>query len=299
MRRPVSMLTVLCLTGLVAAAQIQPLGQPAKVQLNVIKRVPVDYYLLTGDQPLTFNISTVSDTGNWLRIYTRLLWQNRQEDKAVYSILFIKGGQRQRFRLETERSNKTLGPAGQQLGKWRSFFVKLMPGDSNFKLVLDNAQSDTVAIRLAFETPAVWERLTVSGGKGLTVITKQGSETMRRSGYYHIIRDEPCEVSFSGSGPVRLRVRLNFDPTMRGEQVFGIAVQEDGKLITERSFRVKKALTLRYEEMSDVVPSVERVLKFDLKPGAHRLKIVLQGTTAKGGALMLERLVKETGYGQD
>ncbi|MCL6466294.1 MAG: hypothetical protein K6T77_06020 [candidate division WOR-3 bacterium] len=283
---PVIGLLVVMING----AQLLPVGQPTKVHLNVIKRVPLDYYLLTREQPLTFNISAVSDTGTWLRVYTRLWWQNRQGDKAAYSILCIQDGQRQRFRLVTERSHKTLGPAGQYLGKWRSFFVKLKSDSATFKLMLDSGQLDTVAVRLAFEAPAVWKTVEVPHRKRLTIVVRQETTTVRRRGYYQIARDEPIEVDVSGS--VRVRVRLNFDPTMRGEQVFGIAVEENGAPIAERSFRVKKALGARYEEVSDVVPSVERVLRFDLNPGVHRLKIILQGTTAKGGALIVERLVK-------
>lgn len=274
-------------------AQTQPVGKPDKVQLSVIRKVPVDYYLLTRERPLVFRVDAVGDTGVWLRVYTRLWWRESL-DKASYSVLFIAGDSSRRFRLETERSNRTVGPAGQPLGKWRSFFVKLSPGDTVVKLLMDSVQ-DTVAIRLSFETPVTWKRVVILGRKELRIVVERNSETVSRNGYYRIHRNEPFEVEFFSPGPVRLRLRLDFDPTMRGEHVFLLGVEEEGKTIIEKSFRVKKALSAHYEEIGDVVPSVERVLRLNLKPGNHRLRIILQGTSARSGALMVERVVDEKG----
>ncbi|MGQ9678132.1 MAG: hypothetical protein ACUVUD_02485, partial [bacterium] len=77
--------------------------------------------------------------------------------------------------------------------------------------------------------------------------------------------------------------------------VFVLEVKEDGKTIIEKSFRVKKALSAHYEEIGDVIPSVERVHRLSLNPGNHRLRIILRGTSAKSGALMVERIVDEKG----
>lgn len=278
---------------MVIGAQIQPVGKPGKVQLSVIRKVPMDYYMLTSGKPLVFGVDAVGDTGVWLRVYTRVWWR-QSVDKASYSILFITGDSSRSFRFETERSNRTLGPEGQPLGKWRSFYVKLTPGDTVFKLLMDSAQ-DTVAIRLSFEVPAKWKRVVIPGRKELTVVVERDSERVSWNGYYRIHRDGPFDVDVFSPGPIRLRVRLDFDPTMRGEQGFVLEVKEDGKTIIEKSFWVKKALFTHYEEIGDVIPSVERVLRLNLEPGNHRLRIILLGTSAKSGALMVERIVDEKG----
>ncbi|MGQ9679114.1 MAG: hypothetical protein ACUVUD_07550, partial [bacterium] len=183
-------LAVLCYE-MAIGAQIQPVGKPGKVQLSVIRKVPVDYYVLTSEKPLVFRVDAVSDTGVWVRVYTRVWWRESVE-KASYSILFIAGDSTRRFLFETERSNRTLGPEGQSLGKWRSFFVKLTPADTIFKLLMDSAQ-DTVAIRLNFEVPASWKNVVIPGRKELRVVVKRDSEAVSRNGYYRIHRDEPFD----------------------------------------------------------------------------------------------------------
>ncbi len=283
----------LLLCGFTVAAEVVPGNGAVKVGLSVVKRVPVDYFLLIRGQPLDFKVSAVPDTGAWLRVYTRVWWGKGEEKEQEYVIAFLGADTVKRFTLRTAVSGSTLGPKGQKVGRWRSFFVRINPGRERFRLLLDSAPKDTVAVRFSFEAPRQWERLKLTGLKRLTLVTEGQGEKNREEGFYQVNCHEPYEFSVKGPCRVRIRARINFDPTMEGSQVFVLKVEEKDGIVLERTLRSKKEHGVYYKEMGNVVPATERRLSFELGDGIHRLRVLINGTVARTGAIAVERLLPE------
>ncbi len=279
--------------GLVLAANIEPENNAVKVGLSVVKRVQVDYFLLTRGQPLDFKLSTVSDTGAWLRVYTRVwLSKDDKDDERRYVISFLSPDSSQRFALKTSISASTFGPGEQRVGRWRSFFVRIKPGIERFRLVLDSAPRDTVGIRFSFQAPRRWERVSLSGLKKLTLVKENHGSEQLEGIFYQIHSNQPYEFELNGPCWVRMRTRLNFDPTMEGNQAFILKVEKKGMVI-ERTLRSKKETGMYYKELADVVAGAERRVSFELADGVHKLKVIITGTVARSGAIMVERLIPE------
>ncbi len=282
---------LLIVIGLVHAVELQPEATYPRVGLSVVRRVVVDYYLLSKNQPIEFKVGVVPDTGCWLRVYTRL-WRPSGEG-GRYSIVFKQGDSIRRFELSTTPSSSTLGPAGQRVGRWRSFFVRLQPGRQRFSLVLDSASSETVAVRLSFQSPRAWDRVQMARLEEVTVIKKRNGDDIRERSYYRWQSGEPFYFTLTGPGKVRLKIRLNFEPVVREGQNFLVRIEDNGRTIVEQTLRVRRDLNARYGEISGVLPSVERQVRFSIGEGVHRIVVVITGAAAKNGVFAVERSANE------
>ncbi|MGQ9707530.1 MAG: hypothetical protein ACUVUR_01475 [bacterium] len=276
-----------------AGAKIEPREKVKQVGLSVIRRVTVDYYLLSRNRPVEFNVTQIPDSGLWLRVYTRLYFSNDATEKGHYSLFFQKRDSIRKFRFETKVSPSTLGPQGQRVGEWRSFYVRLLPGENSFSLKLDSALSETVAVRFNLQPPRPWETVIVPGVKELTLIIKEQDRAVRKGKYYRLNTGESFSFSTSGPGRLRLRLRIDFYPGIQGRQSFVVQVEENGCVRLERTLRVSKDLSAQYQEVGDVIPSVERRIDFAIGDGEHNLTIKITGTITKTAVLAIDRLVNE------
>lgn len=277
------------------AMEVVPTKHIPQVGLKIVRPVTLDYYLLSKGSLAEFKVIGVPDSGIWLRIYSRL-WFNRDfrpKGKVNYVLTFIQQDSAQRFRLKTEVSNSTQGPAGQPVGKWRSFYVHLLPGVTQFQLFLDSALVDTVAVRFRPQPPRVWEQMKILNTGSITLIIKDESTEVPKTGYYKLKTGEPMLFSVSGPCRIRLRFRIDYDPSLSGSQTYIVEISENGNQIVNRTFRVTKDIAARYLEDSGVIPSKERVVVFELGEGEHRLSVMMKGVLAKTASMAIDRLPNE------
>lgn len=247
------------------------------IDISIITRITQQYYLLTKDSPIELNIAGP----NWVRVYTRILYKPEMEDKAIYKIIVEEMDEEKIVSLETEKSNSAIGPANQEFGKWRSFFIEVPKDGSGYKLSLWQATSDTVAVRFSFEKPKEWVPQAVAGLNFKLVLEESG----RTTDYYNLTQEEPIKVKFEG--PMRLKIvaRLNYDITMDGPQKFTIVALENGKELQRATFRVNKSESAIYKNKTELIPSVERTFYLPIPDGKHQLEFQLNETIAKSAGL--------------
>jgi hypothetical protein len=285
----------LLFTLVVYAGEIVPPGNIPKVGLKVLRSVVSDYYLLSANKPAEFKVTGIPDSGAWLRVYSRLWFENNAKpgEKGIYVLRFIQGKTEQQFHLQTQVSTSTRGPAGQPIGKWRSFYVHLLPGGDHFQLILDSASTDTVGVRFRFQLPRLWEQVKIPNASPMTLVYQTESIAIRKTGYFKLETGKPVNILVSGPGQLRLRFRIDYDPGMTGPQSFIVEVSENNNQLVNRTFRTKKDKTVRYLENAEVIPSTERSLSFQLSEGEHRLGVIIKGTLAKSAVLAIDRLPGE------
>jgi hypothetical protein len=249
------------------------------IDISVIKRVTQQYYLLTNENPLELSIAGP----NWLRVYTRLLFKAEMKEKAAYKIVVGEGEEERIVSLETEKSNSSFGPANQKFGKWRSFFIEVPKGVSNYKFNLWQAPSDTIAIRFSIEKPKEWKVLEahLSTVSGRLVAEEVGKVT----DYYELGPNESIKLQLDGPLRLKLGARLNYDVTMEGAQKFTVIVLENGKELQRATFRVGKSETAKYQNKTEVIPSTDRTFYLQIPEGKHQLEFQLTETVAKSAGL--------------
>jgi hypothetical protein len=277
-----SVVLLLQVIGLTALAQTSSSGLEIKpknrtIDISIIKRVTQQYYLLTKDPPIELAIAGP----NWLRIYTRLLFQKEMKGKTAYKIVVSEGEVERIISLETEKSNSSFGPTNQEFGKWRSFFIEVPKGVNNYKFSLWQAPSDTIAIRFSIEKPKEWQTVAVPG----TSFKLNAEEAGKIIDYYELGTTEPIKLQLEG--PLRLKVgaRLNYNVTMEGAQKFTVVVLDNGKELQRATFRVTKSETAKYKNQPEVIPSSERSFYLQIPAGKHELEFQLNETMGKNAGL--------------
>ncbi len=276
-----------------AGTQIQPVGNVSQVELSVIRRTAVNYYLLTKQQPITFTITQVPDTGLWLRIYTRMFFSKVSSDSGWYFLSFITQDSVRCCRFETKPSTSTIGPRNQTVGQWRSFYVNLPKGVNSFKIALDSGSAETIGVRLKVQPPRRWEEIALSGLPDLHLLVKQESLTVVKTGYFLIKTNKTYSFATRGPAWLRLRFRIDFTPEINGGQSYVFRLTSGERVIQERTFRVLRDLEAEYKEVKNVVPSVEKQVKVKIGEGEHRFAVSIAGTIAKTASMAIERLPSE------
>jgi hypothetical protein len=80
---------------------------------------------------------------------------------------------------------------------------------------------------------------------------------------------------------------------MVGAQSFRVAVFEGDDELAAQNFRVTRSQVTTWENAEDLVPSVEKALRFKLGDGGHSLRVELRGTLARDCGIRVERLGSE------
>jgi hypothetical protein len=243
----------------------------------------VKYYLLTSGAPLEFQV----DGPTWLRVYTRLWWPQSGTDRERYRVSLWQEDVARPIEYEAGLSPSSFGPGRKKLGQWRSFFVQVPPGANHYRLVLDQARSDTVGVRFAFQSPRPWQS---AGLPTRALELVEGRDTVT---FHEAPARQPVSLSVEGPCRVRLRARLSFTPELLGEQGFVLSVSEKKNTLVRRAFRVSRSPSAVYANASGLAPSTERTVRFNLGAGRHELSLLISGTMARTGALAVELLAGE------
>lgn len=267
-----------------SAGEVKVVKDGGLAKLSVVRRVELDYHLLTRSQPVEFEV----DGPCWLRVYTRLWWSDGADAKQSYALSLWQGEARRPLEFETGLSKSSLGPGQQKVGRWRSFFVQMPAGKNRYRLELDDAKSGKAGVRFSLEEPRPWESVSLGGLRELVLV--QGSET---AAFHLLPTGEAHQVRVAGPCRVRVSVRLNYDVSLVGAQSLVLSVDVDEKPAAEQNLRVTRSAVAVYANEPGLVPSVERNLRLSLGEGEHRLGIRLSGTMAKSVGVRVERLRAE------
>ncbi len=281
-------MTALCLCFLLAApalgADMKVTKSAGTAKVSVIRRVDLDYHLLTKSAPLEFTVSGPT----WLRVYTRAWLPSGSKGSQPYRLSLWQEDVERPVELATELSSSSYGPGRQPVGAWRSFFVEVPSGSNTYRLVVNDAPAGTVGVRFKFEGPRPWQPVVLSGLEVVRVA--EGSDT---SNWYRVARGEPARLALSGPARFRVRARLDYDPSMLGAQNFVLSARADDKLVASENLRVSQSGTALYLGSGGQVPSSQAQLRFRLGAGEQDIMLALNGTLAKSAVIRVEKLAEE------
>ena len=280
-------LLVLLISAVVGiGAGLSVTGSAGRVDVNVVRRVDLGYHLVTGDRELEFEVEGPA----WLRVYTRVWWPPGAGGTRTYNLSLWQDDVERPLDFEAGRSKSSWSGNRHPVGKWRSFYIQVPAGASAYRLVLNEAPLDTVAVRFSFQKPRPWEPVGLSGFDRLELAIGVKRET-----FYRAAVGSQSGSAFTVSGPcrVRLRFRLNFDPDMVGSQNFVATLTKDGRELVGENFRVSRDRVGTWDNAPDIVPSTERTARFSLGEGMHRLHLVVRGTLARSCGFRVERIASE------
>jgi hypothetical protein len=276
---------LVCLLIVAAAAgadQVEVRSSSRQVDVSVIQRMDLGYYLLTSRQALEFAVQGPT----WLRVYTRLWWPEGVDWDQQYRMSLWQGDVERPLQFESGLSGSSFGPGRRQVGKWRSFYVQVPAGSNSYLLKLDKAPCDTVGVRFTFRAPRPWQPVAVQGSE---LVLADGADTARVT---RLEPGVPLQVTVSGPCRVRVSARLNFDPSMVGAQNFVLTVDDGERPVSTDNFRVSRSGAV-YVNEPGLVPSSRKSLRFNLGEGTHRLSINLSGTLARSAGVLVERIANE------
>ncbi|MCK4255779.1 hypothetical protein KAX35_02735, partial [candidate division WOR-3 bacterium] len=100
---------------------IVTIGEPGIAKVSVTKTQEIDYYILTREKPLIINV----DGPTWLRVYTRILWQEDMKESEKYRIIIERDGEDDRIVKMTAKKSGVSSVFGQDVSKWRSFYINV------------------------------------------------------------------------------------------------------------------------------------------------------------------------------
>lgn len=250
-----------------------------RTTINIVKRVDQDYYLLTKDRPIEFTVSGPTT----IRVYSRLLWHDNMTDRQVYKLIISENGVEKISSFETQKSNSAIGTKKESYGKWRSFYLDVPTGTTNYKISLLGAKSDTVAVRFTFEKPMDYKKITPLP----TYQEIQYVENEKTVTYYQVKTIEPIKLKVQGPVMVKATCRLNYDITLEGKQNFTVSASVQDKEWRSKAFHVSKSKTGQYKNVTDVIPSTPVDFFISVPPGSYVLELNIRGTLATSAAMTL------------
>ncbi len=277
-----SMLIVV--SALLATAPAQSLtvdGSAREVGISVVRRIELDYYLLTPGSPIEF----AADGPTWLRVYTRLWWPRDASGDQQYRLSLWQDDVERPLEFETRLSSSSYATDGHPVGRWRSFYIQVPGGENRYRLETPEA---TVAVRFKFQRPRPWQPVPVDGATPVTLAN--GSDTAT---FYRATTGAPVHVDVEGPGTFRARLRLDYAPAMVGAQNYQLTVTEQDEELASRNFRVSRSSSAQYVEEPGLVPSTEKSVSVKLDAGRHRLALTVTGTLAASYGVAAERRASE------
>jgi hypothetical protein len=245
--------------------------------ISVVKRVEQEYYFVTNNQPMEITV-----TGpEWIRVYTRLLWHSNMESSQTYKILLKEQDQEKLLSFTSELSSSARGADKQSFSKWRSFYLEVPQGKTDYKFTLLEAKSDTVAIRFSFEKPTDYKKIApATKFREFEFVDKE-----RATNYYEITAKTPVKVKIQGPATLRATCRLNYDYTLEGKQSYTVAASVSGKEWQAKTFRTGKSETGLYKNANDLIPSTAGNMYLDVPPGTYVIDFTLKGGLGKSAAV--------------
>ncbi len=225
----------------------------------------------------------------WVRVYTRLLWQDNMTSSQDYKILVKEQDQEKLLTFQSELSTSAIGAARQKFSKWRSFYLEAPKGKTEYKFTLLDAKSDTVALRFSLEKPTDYKRITPEK----PYKEMQFVEREKITNYYEVTQKSIVKVKVEGPAAVRVTCRLNYDYTMEGKQNYSISASVSGKEWQAKTFNTSKSDVGLYKNAAELVPSTPNTMYLDVPPGNFLIEFSLRSGLGKSAAISVSSKPKD------
>ena len=268
----------------VGAGELRVPADAKQVSVSIVRRVDVAYNVVTRAKPLEFDATGPT----WLRVYTRLWWPAGKTGKVRYRLALGQDEAERPVEFDVGISPSSFGPRGRKLAQWRSFFIQVPAGSNHYRLAIAEAPGDTLGVRIVEQPPRPWQAVAITGVRSLTFV--EGRDTSR---LFELGKGQSVPVELIGPCRVRVRARLDFDPSMNGVQGFVMTATEGKVQLGTSNLRAGRSPAAVYLNEPAVVPSSERTLRFSLPEGRHDVVLQLGGTLAKSAAVRVEMLPGE------
>jgi hypothetical protein len=188
---------------------------------------------------------------------------------------------------ESSVTDQAVLHGGSAVCKSRTFTWAIPAGAHRIGFAQTGAPGVLVRLLVSNASAASQPMISISPIEASRTVTVSEGEKMIP--YYSVLPGKPVRWRIVGPTRLELAARLDFDPTMRGPQVYRLAVLEEGKKPREYSFRTTKATTASYADLKDRVASkLDRVV-VELGAGTHELSVVLR-SPASGSAEIHARI---------
>jgi hypothetical protein len=261
--------------------QIKTVEPERPWNIEIVTTKTQEYLLLTRTEPLALTVKGPTS----LRVYTRILLPSRATGGHLYKLILAESPTEERIiSFETTLSTITTDSHGTPVSKWRSFYIDVPEGESNYTLTHWSSPKDTILVRFAYESPQPWTIVPATEYRSLLETIEDGV-TKR---YYELQKNERVVIQIAGPARIRIITRLSYDETLFGEQSFTLIARDNGN---ETTFPIKcdKSDDLTYQNRSDIVPSTSRSVYLSLDQGIHTVEFEISGTLARSIALRFEK----------
>jgi hypothetical protein len=267
--------------GLTGAQEVRIGKSAGRVEIRLSRTTESDY-LVSRTEPLSFEVAGPA----WVRVYSRLRWQAGLQSSERYELILTRGAAERRETLTTGLSATTRGPGGEQYSKWRSFYVKVPPGEQGYDLALGMSASDVAAVRLMLEAPRPGKELKPVGAPFARTI----QEDSATADWYQVSDTSRLRLAVTGPARLVIEARLNYPGATYGLREFDLKVDEAGVELLSRRLSVLRSKHAKYVARTTLTPSGRRRVTLDLPEGSHELTVRLK--PVKGGTGALRFLVK-------
>jgi hypothetical protein len=240
---------------------------------------PRAYFRVTPARPLVVPFQGPAR----LRITSRVDFARTGGVLTAYSLRLLDGTRElERQNTESAPSSRVQASETGRVGKRRRMTVDVPAGRRTLRLAVEGVGS--VLVRLHRAGPRVVIEPTVS----LTPVEAAGSvlvaEGEKTIPYYSVQAGKPVRIRLVGPTSLQLITRLDFDSSMRGTQVYRLAVTEGGWTLRTLEVKTTKASTASYTNAKDRVPSKIYRVALAFGEGAHDIRVELlapAGATAE------------------
>ena len=263
---------------------IEDLPDQATVRVDVSGKSRI-YYRINAGKEVTID---VKGPGR-LKIVTRAEIPPGLGTAAVSYRVSLREGERPVKEQVTESSvsDQAVLHGGGAVCKSRTFTWIIPDGGHQIRLSEKGAPSVLVRLVVSSKSDAAPPMISITPIEASRTVTVAEGEKMIP--YYSVFPGKPVRWRIVGPSRLELTSRLDFDPTMRGSQVYRLVVLEAGKKPRELEFKTTKATTASYADLKDRVASKLDRTTLEVGAGTHEFSVDLK-TPANGSAEIHARI---------
>ncbi len=255
-----------------------------------VKKKPRTYFHLTPQAPLTVTIAGPAR----LRVISRAVISGPPGAMAAYEIVALEGGKTLLSSHEQAgaiRGVRATGAAVVAAG--RHMIVPVPDGTHTIQLALSGTPEALVRLQrsVAPSAPEAWVSLTpVRAARSVTVV--EGEKSIA---YYSALPGQPVVLRVVGPCTLDCITRLDYDPTMRGQQAYRLRVAERGRTLRNVDFRTTKSGAATYAGLDNRVPS--KLDRFSLTVGGGLHEIELHLARPANGSVEIHARIPQPSVG--
>jgi hypothetical protein len=212
-----------------------------------------------------------------LKVVTRAETSVQAAETVAYSVSVFDGAtllKEQKTESSVSERSAVLegGPA---LCKSRTFTLAIPRGTHRIRLAVSGVPSVLVRLLVAgskaAEKPPTVSMTPVEASRSVTL-----AEGEKLIPYYTVQPGRPVRWRIVGPTSFELTSRLDFDASMRGVQVYRLAIVEPGRPDREYEFKTTKTTTASYTDLGDRVASKLSRVVVPVGVGLHELSVELR-----------------------